>query len=293
MKFGYYTKNFVIWDKTLYNICKKLGKADSKYIPKEVKQLPSYKLEVLLDSLIKGDGETWKYKCKNKVNSKVIRYYTKSKQLADDIQEIALKTSKCAWIQRYRNLYRVNFINPNKREIKPVKTMISQNRFRGFETPNGTVLIRFNGKPCFVHNVHKTAVVVVQEVNGVFNILYSAGWSREDFETIHDRIEQIYKQYHVQVIYADAEDVGENQRLESRGLNVVPVAFNQSKVQMQTRMKILFHQNKIRIPEENVDLIRQLRKYSWNTKKDDDYVDALMLALHKEPEEGDYFYQIL
>jgi len=140
---------------------------------------------------------------------------------------------------------------------------------------------------------HKTAIVVVQEVNGIFNILYSAGWSREDFETIHDRIEQIYKQYHVQVIYADAEDVGENQRLEARGLNVVPIAFNQSKVQMQTRMKILFHQNKIRIPEENVDLVRQLRKYNWDTKKDDDYVDALMLALHKDPEENEYYYQIL
>ena len=124
--------------------------------------------------------------------------------------------------------------------------------------------------------------------------MYADAWSREQYEDIHDRIEELCKQYNVKTIYTDGSDVGENQRLASRGLNVVPITFNQNKVQMQTNLKLIFHQERIKVPGEFVDLVRQLKKYNWDTSKDEDYVDALMLALyHKEERDSEYFYKII
>ena len=132
---------------------------------------------------------------------------------------------------------------------------------------------------------HYTAIVVLQKVEDEFRVLYCDQWRREEFESIHDKIEQIYKQYGASIIYADAEDVGENQRLEARGLVVKPIPFQRKKTQMQTMMRMIFYQGKIKIPQEFQDLIQQLRNYSWDTKKNDDLVDALMLALYNYEEE--------
>jgi len=81
-------------------------------------------------------------------------------------------------------------------------------------------------------------------------------------------------------VYADNEDIGENQRLEARGLRVEPVVFNKERTKLQSKMRALFLQGRVRIPFECTELIRQLRKYTYDTHEDDDYVDALMLALH-------------
>ena len=138
---------------------------------------------------------------------------------------------------------------------------------------------------------HPTVLTIVQEVDGVYYVLHTEGWSREQFEKLHDRIAELCKLYQVETVYADAEDVGENQRLEARGLRVEPIPFNKEKTRMQSRMKGLFLQNRIRIPAEFTELIRQLRKYTWDTHEDDDYVDSLMLALREtEEEEEDIFF---
>jgi len=139
---------------------------------------------------------------------------------------------------------------------------------------------------------HYTAIVVLQynKDNNKINILYTDQWRREDFEDMHQKIVQICKEYNVSSVYCDAEDIGENQRLSSKGLNIVPVHFNQNKLQMQSYMKILFHQDKIRIPEKYHELISQLRKYNWNTKENDDLVDALQLALWGTKKESSTFY---
>lgn len=143
---------------------------------------------------------------------------------------------------------------------------------------------------------HYTALILIQKdpETQTIKILYADAWHREDFEDMHKKIDQICKDFHVSRIYADAEDIGENQRLEARGLRIIPIAFNQNKVQMQSHMKILFHQNKIRLPQSYSNLIRQLRKYTWTTKEDDDYVDALQLALKGiEDESSNFYYEIL
>nr|URC17490.1 MAG: HEase/DNA adenine MTase [Lokiarchaeota virus Skoll Meg22_1214] len=61
---------------------KNLGKAYEKYIPSEFMNLSRRQLKILFDSLIKGDG------C---ISKGMISYYTSSKKLADQIQEICIK----------------------------------------------------------------------------------------------------------------------------------------------------------------------------------------------------------
>jgi hypothetical protein len=142
---------------------------------------------------------------------------------------------------------------------------------------------------------HATALVIVQKAKDeVYRVLYSEGWKRENFEDVHDKIEVICRNYHVTRIFADGEDIGENQRLEARGLNVVPITFNQNKVQMQTNLRIIFHQKLIKIPETYQVLIQQLRRYNWSTKINDDSVDALQLALWGAKEEiNSYYYEVI
>jgi len=134
---------------------------------------------------------------------------------------------------------------------------------------------------------HYTAIVVLQKVNGVFRVLYTDQWRREQFESIHDKIVETCKAYNVTKVLADSEDVGENQRLEARGLMVYPCAFQRRKSQMQSFLRMTFFNRKIRIPQQFQELIQQLRTYTWKTKSNDDLVDALMLALYYYEEEKD------
>jgi len=69
-------------DKKLASEFIKFGKHYQKYIPNEIKGLPSDYLKCLLNALIKGDGTK---------NYNAWRYYTTSKLLANDVQEIAYK----------------------------------------------------------------------------------------------------------------------------------------------------------------------------------------------------------
>jgi hypothetical protein len=92
----------------------------------------------------------------------------------------------------------------------------------------------------------------------------------------------------------NSEDIGENQRLISKGINVIPINFKNIKIQMQSHMKVMFHLDKIRIPEKYQKLIQQLRKYNWNSHEDDDLVVALMLAIWALKEEKDsYYFEVL
>lgn len=61
---------------------KPIGKSNSKYIPKELKELSKELLQAMLDTLLLGDGRK---------NNRGFAYATISKKLADDVQEIALK----------------------------------------------------------------------------------------------------------------------------------------------------------------------------------------------------------
>jgi hypothetical protein len=97
------TRSWNITDNDLFDMFKPLGLSHEKYIPEEVKNLPKEYLEILLDTMIKGDGSF--YKTGN-------RYYTTSEKLANDVQEIAYKCGYVAWI-KYRKP-RINEFNKEK-----------------------------------------------------------------------------------------------------------------------------------------------------------------------------------
>jgi len=62
---------------------------------------------------------------------------------------------------------------------------------------------------------------------------------------------------------------------------------------MQANLTNIFEKELIRIPEEFITLTKQLKKYKYETKIDEDLVDALMLATRAERErEMDLYYKI-
>jgi hypothetical protein len=79
---------------------KKLGKSHQKYIPQEYKNLSKRQLKILFDALMVGDGSYSKCVIKKKngkvYNSQKVTYYTSSRRLADDIQELVLKIGYAA-----------------------------------------------------------------------------------------------------------------------------------------------------------------------------------------------------
>jgi len=79
-------KDNISWrwtNKQLHNYLKQFGKSYQKFIPQNIKNLKTKYLKCLLETLVFGDGHT----CPNGI----IQYTTISKQLADDVQEIAYK----------------------------------------------------------------------------------------------------------------------------------------------------------------------------------------------------------
>lgn len=78
-------KCYSISNKKLVYFMQQFGtKSDVKFIPKEYKKLSKELLIELLDTLIIGDGS-------GSIKNRSFRYYSGSKQLADDVQEISLK----------------------------------------------------------------------------------------------------------------------------------------------------------------------------------------------------------
>lgn len=78
-------QGFTFNNKALYTYLKKLGTSNEKHIPPEVMEYSPEYLQLLLDTLIEGDG-TW-YDCEHNSG----RFVTSSTKLADDVSEIAIK----------------------------------------------------------------------------------------------------------------------------------------------------------------------------------------------------------
>lgn len=89
-KFKENKSGFIIYSKSWFDELKKYGKCRDKFIPKEIKNATREQMGMFLETAILGDGNG-------------IRYYTTSKRLADDIQEVAHKLGKKTYLsQRQR-----------------------------------------------------------------------------------------------------------------------------------------------------------------------------------------------
>ncbi len=81
-KCGFYIKS-----KDLVEYLDQFGLCNNKFVPEFIKQLSSRQIRIFLDAYRKGDGS---------IHKGTSYYYTTSKQLADDMQELILKCNKSA-----------------------------------------------------------------------------------------------------------------------------------------------------------------------------------------------------
>lgn len=135
--------NFRINSKQLYNYLKKFGHAGDKYIPKKIKALDKSQLEILFNWMMKGDGY---------IGNGNYEYYTKSKKLADDVQEIMIKLGYCANIYiKTKGKFKWYVISRLATKMHKVAAKnINEIEYSGkvycVEVPNQTLLVRRNGK---------------------------------------------------------------------------------------------------------------------------------------------------
>lgn len=139
---------FFDWDESQFKICTQqlaeillpLGKSGNKYIPRELFQLSRRQLLVLFNALMMGDASE---------GGDCYNYYSKSKQLADDVQELAIRCGYAASVVSHamgRDFYRVN--------IRPIKdvNLVEPERFRYagkvycVNVTNHVVFVRRNGR---------------------------------------------------------------------------------------------------------------------------------------------------
>ena len=101
---------FRIVSKQLAEILLPLGKSGDKYIPREFLNLSVRQSRILFDALMLEDGTP---------KGEGYVYYSKSKQLADDVQELALRCGFAASVCRHagRELFRVNIRPPREANL--------------------------------------------------------------------------------------------------------------------------------------------------------------------------------
>ena len=144
---------FSIGYRQLASYLDRFGKASKKYIPGEIKKLNRELLNDLLVSLIKGDG--WKH-APNRNN---FRYFTISKKLADDVQEIALKCGYSAIVSysKPKKGYCVCICQTPRVHVNHDKKTDGYMKYNGKVWcvnvgGDGIVLVRRNGRPVWSGN---------------------------------------------------------------------------------------------------------------------------------------------
>jgi len=166
-KYSRYDDSIRIFDKQLAVYLHQFGKSYERYIPDWIKNLPPKRLKVLYDALMFGDGSG-----KN--------FFTSSKHLADDVQEILLKMGYGSTVYTRDRINQPVIINGervgttrhlqyvvtrNEHNLTPevcIKTTshhpstLALEDYSGWvycvTVPNGLILTRHNGKVSVVGN---------------------------------------------------------------------------------------------------------------------------------------------
>ena len=154
----YYKDNTLatIHSKQLTSYLEKFGHNSwTKHLTPDIKSLSKHQLQILLQSLFVGDGYIR--------NGELKQFGTVSKQLADDVQEIAMKCGYNATLNK-RNADGVYIITlsderfltpvsqPSKKQIKDYDNFVYC-----IQVPNHIFMTRRSGKPmwignCYIHN---------------------------------------------------------------------------------------------------------------------------------------------
>jgi hypothetical protein len=185
-------QGFTIQDEKLYDHLYELGSSHNKHMPKYAKGWSSRLLETMLEWMLLGDGRN-RYGYKKECI--VPEYATTSKQLADDVYEIMLKLGSGATIHTYQPEDRPapDYETTNRMilsENSALMHIVYQHSSTGMsldtrfmkaekidyegrvccvKVPNGTWLMRHNGKSCWTGN---SSVVNLKNVSHVIREAY-------------------------------------------------------------------------------------------------------------------------
>lgn len=123
--------------RALYEYLKQFGHAKDKFIPVEIKNLGSDKLQILVETMLKGDGDP------------ANRYFSISKRMAEDFQEVAIKAGYASNLSDRGDGYRVTVVKRNKTPLintKPILLDYDDFVYHIAVQDYHTIMVRRNGK---------------------------------------------------------------------------------------------------------------------------------------------------
>lgn len=154
--FNYYSSDdhqFRIVNKQLGQYLSRFGKSKNKFVPTELKMLSKRQLCILFKALMLGDG-----------NKRGDTFYSSSKRLIDDFQEILLKIGMAGSVGSKDNrkktpVYRIHLLNNIKKDfLTPLYPKREIKHYDGFvycvNVPNHIIFVRRNGKVLFCGNCY-------------------------------------------------------------------------------------------------------------------------------------------
>jgi len=168
---------FYTYNKQLAVYLETFGKAPTKFIPKFIKELSKRQIEIFLDWYCLGDG--------TKMKNRFRIFYTSSRKMVDDIQELLLKIGRIGVIKerkirRERIQIEDHYANSSRiqyeilERVKKLNSWIDKRDMKIIDY-NGTVYcanvknhimyVRRNGKPCWCGNT----LMFWSEPNKLFN----------------------------------------------------------------------------------------------------------------------------
>jgi hypothetical protein len=131
--------------------------------------------------------------------------------------------------------------------------------------------------------VCKTVIVITEKTFSKRNILYIKEWAHKSVESIGPEIAEILDRFNPVIIKADAKPDGciaILNKFTKRKIHSIDAAQGHKEPMLgQLQKKVQTHE--LRIPEAQITLITQMRKYRRGLRTGDDQVDALALSCYE------------
>jgi hypothetical protein len=136
----------------IFDLLEPLGKSGSKHVPSYVFNLSPRQITIFLNALWAGDGSWRRYHQLGRWEN----YYTKSKHLADDVQELLLRVGLAGTIGSNRSNYvvSVSYRNLQPRAHKPSAREHYEGLVYDLTVPNHTMYVRRNGRAMWSGNCY-------------------------------------------------------------------------------------------------------------------------------------------
>jgi len=158
-----------LYGKSMFEYLSQFGLSQDKFIPRELLKLAPHTLEPLYTSLIEGDGSVYK--------NGYTRFISISKQLIDDVSELALKMGKTPTViptnherQRFENAKPCWHLGiRNRTEARINRKNLVRTKYKGkvhcvTVSPNHTVFIRYNNRISVSGQSAEFAAIAVDEL---------------------------------------------------------------------------------------------------------------------------------